>query len=74
MSYYTSLYAEHGLTPGRQVIRLSATLEDGRKWTSLHLYSTAASFSADSLRKLPDFKQEYVAWDGVETVDCYAGD
>jgi hypothetical protein len=69
-----NLYEDHGLKPGSQVIRLSATLEDGRKYTSLHLYSTGASFSADELKKRPDFKQEYVAWDGVERVSCYNGD
>jgi hypothetical protein len=74
MSYQSKLYAEHGLKAGSQVLRLSATLAGGRKYTALYLYSTGASFAEDDLKKLPDFKCEYVAWDGVESVSFDCGD
>ena len=44
MTYQSTLYAEHNLTPGREVIRLSCT-RDGKPWTRLFLYATAASIT-----------------------------
>jgi hypothetical protein len=74
VTYQSKLYAEHGLKAGCQVLRLSATLADGRKHTALYLYTTGASFAEDDLKKLPDFRREYVAWDGVESVSFDCGD
>ena len=73
MIYQSTLYAEHNLTPGREVIRLSCT-RDGKPWTRLFLYATAASITEDWELKGLDVKREYVKWDGVEEVSVYNGD
>ena len=74
MSYQQRLYEDHGLKPGREVIRISCT-RDGKPWTRLFLYDTAASITADwELRGAPDVKREQIAWDGVEHVSTYNGD
>lgn len=75
MTYRERIYAEHALKPGRSVIRLSAT-RNGKPWTRLYLYDTAAFIEEDmgGAKNLPDFKREYVAWDGVEEVSVDCGD
>jgi hypothetical protein len=75
MTYQSRLYAEHALKPGREVIRLSCT-RDGKPWTCLYLYDTAAAIDEDmgGLNRMPGFKRERVKWDGVEEVSVYNGD
>ena len=75
MTYLERLYAEHGLKPGREVIRLSC-IRDGKPWTCLYLYDTATYIEEDmgGVKRMPGYKRERVKWDGVERVSCYNGD
>ena len=67
-------YAEHGLTPGRSVIRLVG-LGGSHILTRLFLYSTGASFEHDSLKSNGYLvTEDRVAWDGIARVSLDCGD
>jgi hypothetical protein len=75
MTYQSKLYAEHGLKPGRQVIRLSWTRKNGTPVEDLYLYDTASYHTEDRLKQLGiTFTRERIPWDGKGYVSTDNGD
>ena len=70
MTYQQRLYAEHSLTPGTRVIRLTGT-RDGKPFSRLYLYETGAAFAEG---ELDEWFRSWEKWDGKEEVSCDSGD
>lgn len=71
-----SRYEDHGVVPGTELIRLSATRPDGSMFVHLYRYDTAVAFTKDFLEHegCSDIKSERVPWDGKTWVSLDNGD